>query len=243
MTNMSNEPIVNGNVNPDGSNEPKIEDKNINQDSNLSDEELQLQKEQEKLQNIQKALEHTTQQYEAFKSQLQTKRSMTKDLKSELKELDQDNEPVSSSTKDSVQAIVQEQLEALKKEPRQKAFSIFFNKYPDTVQDSELQTKLIQRYNQIKESNEIDPDLIVRDLESAYYSLRGAEIVRKQMNNDFSNEQFSVGSRFTGATQMNAISTADSTSIDRTTFKAAQDMSSLGITPERVRELKKKGYL
>lgn len=243
MTNMSNDTIANGSVNPEGSNEPKIEDQNINQDSNLSDEELQLQKEQEKLQNIQKALEHTTQQYEALKSQLQTTRGMTKELKSELKELEQDKEPESSSTKDSVQAIVQEQLEALKKEPRQKAFSIFFNKYPDTVQDSELQTKLIQRYNQIKESNEIDPDLIVRDLESAYFSLRGAEILKKQVANDFSNEQFSIGARYTGATQMGAISASDSTSLDRNTYKAAQDLSHLGITPEKIRTLKKKGYL
>lgn len=240
MTNMSNDTIANGSVNPNGSNEPKIEDQNINQDSNLSDEELQLQKEQEKLQNIQKALEHTTQQYEALKSQLQTTRGMTKDLKSELKELEQDKEPESSSIKDSVQTIVQEQLEALKVEPRRKAFSTFFNKYPETVQDSELQTKLIQRYNQIKESNEIDSDLIVKDLESAYFSLRGAEIIRQQVTNDYSNEQFSVGSRYTGATQMSAISTTNSNSIDRGLRKAAEE---LRMPIEKVVELKKKGYL
>lgn len=240
MTNMSNDTIANGSVNPQGSNEPKIEDQNINQDSNLSDEELQLQKEQEKLQNIQKALEHTTQQYEALKSQLQTTRGMTKDLKSELKELEQDKQPESLSIKDSVQTIVQEQLEALKVEPRKKAFSSFFNKYPETVQDSELQTKLIQRYNQIKESNEIDSDLIVKDLESAYFSLRGAEIIRQQVANDYSNEQFSVGSRYTGATQMSAISTTNSNSIDKGLRKAAEE---LRMPIEKVVELKKKGYL
>ena len=165
---------------------------------------------------------------------------MTKDLKSELKELEQDKESESSSTKDSVQAIVQEQLEALKVEPRKKAFSTFFNKYPETVQDSELQTKLIQRYNQIKESNEIDSDLIVKDLESAYFSLRGAEIIRQQVANDYSNEQFSVGSRYTGATQISAISTTNSNSIDKGLRKAAEE---LRMPIEKVVELKKKGYL
>jgi chromosome segregation ATPase len=240
MTNMSNEPIANGSVNPNGSNEPKIEDKNIDSVSTLSDEELQLQKEQEKLQNIQKALEHTTQQYETLKSQLQTTRGMTKDLKSELKELEQDKEPESSSIKDSVQTIVQEQLESLKVEPRKKAFSTFFNKYPETVQDSELQTKLAHRYEQIKESNEMDTELILRDLESAYFSLRGAEIIKQQVANDYSSEQFSIGSRYTGATQMSAISTTNSNSIDKGLRKAAED---LRMPIEKVIELKKKGYL
>lgn len=238
---MSNPTFADGSVNPDGSNEPEIKEANVSSQPTLSDEELQLQKEQEKAKNLKKALEQATQETDKILNQLREKREGKKVLKNELDELDElDNKP---SNKDSeIKQIVQDHLEELKQEPRRKGLSIFFNKYPEIVSDSELQTKLMQRYHQIKESNEMDTELIVRDLESAYFSLRGAEMLKTQMNNDFTSEQFSIGARYTGATQVGTSSTSGS-NIDRATFKAVQDLSHLGMTVERARELKKKGYL
>lgn len=238
---MSNLNFADGSVNPDGSNEPEIKDANVNSEPTLSDEELQLQKEEEKAQNMAKALEHATRKYEEIKSQVKQVRDETKVLNNELKELEQ-SQNTSTSETSNLEQLVEARLEVLKQEPRQKAFSVFFNKYPEVVQDEALQTKLVQRYHQIKESNEMDPELIVRDLESSYFSLRGAEILKKQINSDFSTEQFSVGARYTGTAQVGVSSTTDN-NLDRQAYKAAQDLSHLGITPEKARELKKKGYL
>ena len=71
--------------------------------------------------------------------------------------------------------------------------------------------------------------------------MRGAEILKQQVQYDGFSEQVSVGSRFTGSSTVG--STSSSTQLDRATLQAAQSMSSLGITPERAKELKKKGYL
>jgi hypothetical protein len=239
--------IANGGVIPNGSNEPKIEDKaDVKTEPTLTAEELQLQKEQEKVQNIAKALEKTTQEYEALQEQLRQKRSEKKVVKQELSKDEPDDEeedianPLVPSSED-IKQLVNDQLEVFKKEPRQKAFSQFFNKYPEITQDEALRTKLIDRYEKIKESNEVDADLILKDLEASYYSLRGAEIIKQQIQYDGFSEQVSVGSRFTGSSAVG--STSSSTQIDRATLKAATEMSSLGITPERARELKKKGYL
>jgi hypothetical protein len=238
--------IANGGVIPQGSNEPKIEEKaDVKTEPTLTAEELQLQKEQEKVQNIAKAIEKTTQEYEALQEQLRQKRSEKKVVKQELSKEEPDEEednaiPLETSS-ETIKQLVNDQLEVFKKEPRQKAFSQFFNKYPEITQDEALRTKLIDRYEKIKESNEVDADLILKDLEASYYSLRGAEIIKQQIQYDGFSEQVSVGSRFTGSSAVG--STSSSTQIDRATLKAATEMSSLGITPERARELKKKGYL
>lgn len=236
--------IANGGVIPQGSNEPKIEDKpEATPTPTLSEEELQLQKEEEKKRNIAKALEKTTQEYEALQEQLRQKRDAKKVVKQELnkEELDDEEDKTSSDPSLDIKQLVNEQLEVFKKEPRQKAFNQFFNKYPEVTQDEALRTKLIDRYEKIKESNEVDSDLILRDLEASYYSLRGAEIIKQQVQYDGFSEQLSVGSRFTGSSAVGT--TPGSTSVDRATIQAAQSMSHLGITPERVRELKKKGLL
>lgn len=235
--------IANGGVIPDGSNEPKIEDKpEATPAPTLTDEELQLQKEEEKARNIAKALEKATQKYEEIKNKVQDTRDATKVLNEELKNSENSEEAKPTTpVNDELKQLFQEQLEILKKEPRQKAFSQFFNKYPEVTQDEAFQTKLIDRYEKIKESNEVDAELILKDLESSYYSLRGAEILKQQVQYDGFSEQVSVGSRFTGSSTVG--STASSTQVDRVTLQTAQSMSHLGITPERVRELKKKGYL
>lgn len=238
---MSNPNFANGSVNPDGSNEPEIKDANVSSEPTLTDEELQLQKEEEKVQNMKKALEHSTRKYEEIKSQVKQIRDETKVLNNELKELEQ-SQNISTNETSNLEQLVEARLEILKQEPRQKALSVFFNQYPEVVQDETLQTKLMQRYHQIKESNEMDPELIIRDLESSYFSLRGVEILKRQVNNDFSTEQFSVGARYTGTAQVGVSSTTNN-NLDRQVYKAVQDLSHLGITPEKARELKKKGYL
>jgi hypothetical protein len=238
---MSNPNFANGSVNPDGSNEPEIKDANVSSEPTLTDEELQLQKEEEKVQNMKKALEHSTRKYEEIKSQVKQIRDETKVLNNELKELEQ-SQNISTNETSNLEQLVEARLEILKQEPRQKALSVFFNQYPEIVQDETLQTKLMQRYHQIKESNEMDPELIIRDLESSYFSLRGVEILKRQVNNDFSTEQFSVGARYTGTSQVGVSSTTN-INLDRKVYKAVQDLSHLGITPEKARELKKKGYL
>jgi multidrug efflux pump subunit AcrA (membrane-fusion protein) len=202
--------------------------------SQIESQEALLAKEQERLANLDKAVKEATDKANEKLAELRDLRGVTKAVKDIATEEGADPAPVTTSDT----AI--EQLNRIKESNRKKAFQKFFESNPELAQDENKVNQLVDRYNRLKSTEEFDTQDVLNDIQSAYYSIEGPNLASRQAVDSFNTTQFLAGSRTFSGTPVGAQS---GPSLSREEIDAVNRLSKIGITAERVLELKKKGYL
>lgn len=202
--------------------------------SQIESQEALLAKEQERLANLDKAVKEASDKANEKLAELRDLRGVTKAVKEVATEEGADPAPVTTSDT----AI--EQLNRIKEANRKKAFQKFFESNPELAQDENKVNQLVDRYNRLKSTEEFDTQDVLNDIQSAYYSIEGPNLASRQAVDSFNTNQFLAGSRTFSGTPVGANS---GPSLSREEMDAVNRLSKIGITAERVLELKKKGYL
>lgn len=196
------ETIANGGVIPQGQGEDpnKAPNKDTSPNGELSPEEQQLQEANQKKANILKAIEQAQQEYEDLKSNLRGTRTKIKDIKKNPNsgEDSDESDDGDDQTDPKVQAAIARELEKLKTGPRQQAIAQFLQDNPELAEDEGTRKEILRRYELLKTSDEMSPEGIYRDLESAHFSLRGREIMSKRSADDTQSHLYNNAVRFGG---------------------------------------------
>lgn len=208
-----------------------------NVNSQIESKEALLAKEQERLANLDKAVKEASDKANERLAELRDLREVTKAVKEVSTE--EGENPAPTTTKQSSDTAI-EQLDRIKESNRKKAFQKFFESNPEVAQDENKVNQLVDRYNRLKSTEEFDTQDVLNDIQSAYYSIEGPNLVNKQAVDNFNTSQFLAGSRTFSGTPVGAQS---GPSLSREEMEAVNRLSKIGITADRVLELKKKGYL
>lgn len=206
--------IANGGVNPE-SEGTLTENTTQTTDTQLTAEELALKQAEEKKVNMQKAIEQVNSEYEALRDQLKSQREKVKELKN--------SKPEKIETYENVNDLVQAELEKLKAEPRKQAISKFIAGHEDLA-DETLRKEVLRRYELLKSSTEMNVEDILRDLNSAYMSLKGSELLSTYQSMQSQEGMFMAGARISGAPTISKVSNFNPTKED---IAAAQTIANL----------------
>lgn len=182
--------IANGGVIPEGEGTP-TENPEQKADGQLTAEELALKQAEEKKANMQKAIEQANSEYETLREQLKGTRQKVKELKTSPEE------PEDTQPDQDVNALVQAELEKLKAEPRKQAISKFISSHEDLA-DETLRKEVLRRYELLKSSTEMNVEDILRDLNSAYMSLKGSDMLKNYQEMQSQEGLFMAGARVGG---------------------------------------------
>lgn len=208
----------------------------------------QLSKEEQEQKNKQKALDESLQKLQNARDEKRQTKQEKEELDKEVERLRKEKEKLEAEMKNSQSTEssgggdeYKEFIQSYTQSVRKEALTTFYDMFPDVANSTELQNAIFDTYNKIKSTKqEVNTNQMLEDLKRSYYANLGPKLAQQQ-------ESYNKGTTMLEIASRNGSDSSSDTSGSYSTVEVTKEEKEtaerMGITQEKLAEMKKKGYL